>query len=225
MGWNSFQDLWALGVARRGPPASDAALLVKRAGESLFIWRRQSKGPLVGCGSFDLDMPEGCFFFGPFSHLATLPAEGEVGDPCTGGNVGPVALRWVTLDLQATPIKVFDDQARPIKTFGYDVVVPDWPVFEDQSTAFFGAMLDQVQRTYWRKEPDFVWDRGEERARVQEMPLYQGGHWQVYIELRDFYFWLSDLSEGDGQSIAPRKFANREDAVAAALTSRASLLD
>jgi hypothetical protein len=214
MGWDSFQDLWDLGVKRRGQPAGDAALLVERARKSLFIWKRNADGRLLGCGSFELDMPQGCIFSDDsFSRFMTLPPEGEEGDPLTVGDlvVGPVVVSWVALD----------DQTRPRKAIARNVLVPDWPVFEDQSDAFFAAMLDHVHRTYCMRKGqrtvNVVWEHNGEHARVEQMPLYQGGHWQVYVEWYDNYFWLSDKSD---RSATPKKFGTREEAVAAALTTR-----
>lgn len=215
MGWNSFQDLWDLGIRRRGSPPASAALLVERANKRLLIWEVSRDQPLLGCGSFDFIMPEGHSFLPEDMKFGRpLPAEGEEDNPVRGGNdLGPARLRWVQLD-------TLDDAIRDRNIIDMKITIPAWPVFKDDSPAFADAMLEQIHREYWYtlgKRREFVWESGNDRASVHQMPLYEGGHWQVYVESWDFYRWLSDPKD-PGQ--APQKFPTREAATATALALR-----
>ena len=215
MGWNSFQDLWDLGVRRRGNPPAGAALLVERAQKCLLIWEVSRDEPLLGCGSFDLIMPEGHSFLPEELRFGRqLPAEGEEDNPLRGGDsLGPARLRWVQLD-------TLDGKIRERNVIDIKITIPAWPVFQDGSPAFEDAMLEQIHRDYWYahgKSREFVWESGDDRASVHQMPLYQGGHWQVYLESWDFFRWLSD-SKAPGDH--PQKFPTREVATAVALALR-----
>lgn len=208
LGWSSFQDLWHLSVERLGEPKDEQALHLRRGCERLFVWRGDSC--LYGRGSFDFDQPQGYAFVGEQERSRwQLPREGELGH-MSDLVVGPAALRWVELD----------DRSDPLSIVGTDENLPDWPTFADQSNEFFDALLDHLHGRYWRSQTctprDFAWRENYSSAYLEKMPLYAGGHWQVYLMRGDDYRWLHEPRD----TTCPLKFPTREAALEAALECR-----